>query len=412
MAQITVEEFRNFFKYYQDEEHQRRAVEELYQQISLAGVDAEAAWIKTYRTPKAEKPAAPVKPEVIEPEVVEPSAPKPPVNPVEGEALLSVPYQSQLDNESGTGYRECFSSSCAMIAMFYGKVKNDDAYNLVRQKYGDSTDAGAQVQALRELGLEARFMTTGTTDDIRRILEDGRPVAVGWLHKGPVSKPSGGGHWSVVVGYKIGTWIMHDPNGEASLVSGSYTSNKDGAYQQYSYKNWNPRWIVGGEGDGWYLDVRDPSVKKQPSTGRQTTSQDGLELIKEFEGCRLEAYVCPSGVWTIGYGHTNGVKPGDIITKAEAEKLLTEDLKRFEDAVTRLIDVPFTQHEFDATVSFAFNVGAGALEQSTFRRRINKGEDKPLCFKEEFPKWVNGSTGPLAGLVRRRDAEVELATTA
>ena len=131
--------------------------------------------------------------------------------------LLKVPYQSQLDNASGTGYRECFSSSCAMVAMYYGKVVNDDAYNLIREKYGDSTDAAAQVQALRELGLEARFVTNGTTDDVRRLLENGQPVPVGWLHKGPVGAPTGGGHWSVITGYKTGTWIVNDPNGEANL---------------------------------------------------------------------------------------------------------------------------------------------------------------------------------------------------
>lgn len=97
------------------------------------------------------------------------------------------------------------------------------------------------------------------------------------------------------------------------------------------------------------------------------------------------------------------------ITQEYAEQLLKDDLKRFEEAVIRLIDVPFTQHEFDATVSFAFNVGNGALEHSTFRRRINAGESKPLCFEQEFPKWVNGADGPLPGLVRRRQAEVDLA---
>ena len=100
------------------------------------------------------------------------------------------------------------------------------------------------------------------------------------------------------------------------------------------------------------------------------------------------------------------------ITKAEAQRLLKNDLKRFEDAVCRLIDVPLTQHEFDATVSFCYNVGAGSLEHSTFRRRINGGDSKPQCFKEEFPKWVNGSDGPLPGLVRRRQAEVDLALKA
>ena len=115
---------------------------------------------------------------------------------------------------------------------------------------------------------------------------------------------------------------------------------------------------------------------------------------------------------TIGYGHTGSdVYDGMTITKAEAENLLRQDLKRFEQAVGELIVAPLTEHEFDAVVSFAFNCGTGALQESTFRARMNRGDDKPLCFREEFPKWVNGPNGPLPGLVRRREAEVHLATT-
>ena len=115
---------------------------------------------------------------------------------------------------------------------------------------------------------------------------------------------------------------------------------------------------------------------------------------------------------TIGYGHTGpDVYIGQRITEEEADRILRSDLSRFEKSVNELIEVELTQHEFDATVSFSFNVGSGALSSSTFRGRINSGEDKATCFKEEFPKWVNGPNGPLPGLVRRRDAEVELATT-
>ncbi len=99
------------------------------------------------------------------------------------------------------------------------------------------------------------------------------------------------------------------------------------------------------------------------------------------------------------------------ITQTEAERLLKEDLHHFEDEVSWLIAVPLTQHEFDATVSFTYNVGAGSLEHSTFRRRINAGENKQLCFQEEFMRWVNGPNGPLPGLIRRREAEIELATS-
>jgi len=122
--------------------------------------------------------------------------------------------------------------------------------------------------------------------------------------------------------------------------------------------------------------------------------------------------VCPAGVLTIGYGHTGpDVTRGMQITETEAERLLKQDLHRFEDEVSWLITVDLKQQEFDAIVSFAFNVGAGALEHSTFRRRMNEGQNKRQCFQEEFPKWVNGSDGPLPGLVRRRGAEVELATS-
>ena len=165
---------------------------------------------------------------------------------------LKVLWQSQLDNASGTGYRECFSSSCAMLAMHWNKVANDDAYNAIRSKYGDSTDAQAQLLALRSLGLKANFHTDGTPAKLEAEIDAGRPVAVGWLHHGPVSGPSGGGHWSVVTGYTAAAWIQNDPNGEASLVGGGYTGNTKGAGVIYSRKNWNPRWMPGGTG-GWYL---------------------------------------------------------------------------------------------------------------------------------------------------------------
>ena len=143
------------------------------------------------------------------------------------------------------------------------------------------------------------------------------------------------------------------------------------------------------------------------------TSPAGVELIKDFEGLVLEAYPDPGtggDPWTIGYGHTGPeVKPGLIINIEQAGSLLKEDLKKFEEAVEKLITVELNQHEFDALVSFTYNCGWFALEDSTLRRRLNAGETKCPVFKEELPKWVNGGNGPMPGLVRRRDAEVELA---
>lgn len=168
---------------------------------------------------------------------------------------LTVAWQSQNDNKSGTGYRECFSSSCAMLAMFWGKVANDDAYNNVRSKYGDTTSAEAQLAALRALGLKADFHTNGTPAALEREIDQGRPVAVGWLHQGPAAAPRGGGHWTVIIGYTDAAWIHNDPNGEALLVQGGYSKNTKGAGLAYSRKNWNPRWMPGGSG-GWYLTCR------------------------------------------------------------------------------------------------------------------------------------------------------------
>ena len=241
MAQITVEEFRNFFKYYKGESHQIAAVDMLYDELKKKTKDNEAPWIQAYRTPFAPT-------EDLERPII--------VNP------LDVTYQSQNDNLSGTGYRECFSSSCAMVAMYYGRVENDDEYNVHRAKFGDSTDAQAQVRALRALGLEANFITNATTDDLKHQIDIGRPTPCGWLHHGSVSYPSGGGHYSVIIGYTDNAWIVHDPNGEADLVNGAYTNNLDGSNQHYSYKNWNPRWIVEGEGSGWMMDITDPTLGK------------------------------------------------------------------------------------------------------------------------------------------------------
>ena len=136
-------------------------------------------------------------------------------------------------------------------------------------------------------------------------------------------------------------------------------------------------------------------------------SNTGIQLIISFEGCELAAYRCSAGQLTIGVGHCGpDVYEGQQITQVVANQLLRDDLDRFEKAVVELIDPPLDQAEFDATVSFAFNVGTGALADSTFRRRLNAGEDKATVFVEELPRWDNGG---LAGLVRRRAAEVRLA---
>lgn len=132
-------------------------------------------------------------------------------------------------------------------------------------------------------------------------------------------------------------------------------------------------------------------------------SQQGLDLIKSFEGLRLSAYKCPADVWTIGYGTTAGVKPGQTITKERAEELLREDVKRFEDQVLRLVKVPLTQGQFDALVSFVYNLGAGNLSNSTLLRLLNEGDYAGAG--AQFERWTKAGGKVLAGLVRRRAAE-------
>lgn len=138
------------------------------------------------------------------------------------------------------------------------------------------------------------------------------------------------------------------------------------------------------------------------------TSGDGRAFIGRHEGLRLSAYRDAAGVWTIGYGHTAAAGPpvpaaGLTITAGEAETILARDLVRFEAAVARLVTVPLSQGEFDALVSFAFNVGDGALARSTLLRKLNAGD--PAGAAAEFGRWNKAGGRVLAGLTRRRAEE-------
>lgn len=134
-----------------------------------------------------------------------------------------------------------------------------------------------------------------------------------------------------------------------------------------------------------------------------------LEFIKRWEGLRLEAYLCPAGVWTIGYGHTRTARPGMKITVEEAERLLVEDLRPFERFVQREVKVPLNDWQFGALVSWVFNVGPGAAARSTLLRKLNEGDYAAV--PAELMKWNkvrNPQTGvlePSRGLTNRRAAE-------
>ena len=136
-------------------------------------------------------------------------------------------------------------------------------------------------------------------------------------------------------------------------------------------------------------------------------SENGINLIKRFEGCRLKAYRCPAGVLTIGYGHTGSdVSNGMVISQEKAENMLKMDLTVHCNNVSKLVKVPLTQNQFDALVSFEFNVGYGALSTSTLLRLLNQG--KYTEASKQFERWVYAGGKPLEGLKKRRIAEKEL----
>lgn len=144
------------------------------------------------------------------------------------------------------------------------------------------------------------------------------------------------------------------------------------------------------------------------------TSNKGIALIKEFEGCKLTAYQDSVGVWTIGYGWTqpvNGkpIRSGMTIKQETAERLLKTGLVSYESDVSRLVKVGLTQGQFDALVSFTYNLGARSLSTSTLLRKLNAGDYAGAA--DEFLRWNKAGGKVLNGLTRRREAERSLFLT-
>lgn len=162
--------------------------------------------------------------------------------------------------------------------------------------------------------------------------------------------------------------------------------------------------------------IREEDVEEEVDDGRgdnnynppedYNISSEGLDLIKEFEGFREEAYKCPAGVWTIGYGHTEDVDKGDTITREGAEELLIEEVKEYEESVKNNVEVDITQEQYDALVSFTYNLGGGSLEGSTLLEELNSGNYSGAA--KEFDEWVYSNGKKLEGLVKRREKEKEL----
>lgn len=180
----------------------------------------------------------------------------------------------------------------------------------------------------------------------------------------------------------------------------------------------------------WYIEAQCCTVKEAAGEGQRhddptassgsnaaTPSPDGpytqprinakgLDLLKQFEGFRSEAYVCPAGKWTIGYGFTKGVKAGDRITPEQAEARLQAELETYEQAVSKLATVVLSSNQFSALVCFAYNVGVNALRSSTLLKLLNRGDYQGAA--DQLLRWNKAGTKVLPGLARRRTAERSL----
>jgi hypothetical protein len=225
-----------FFQFFRGTPHQLAAVKELEESVPKELLEEDAAWFEAWKA-----------------------------SGIDQEIYMSK-YFKQLDNFSGQGYRECFSSAAAMVASFWGKVKTDDEYNLHREKFGDTTSVQAQLDALKALGLDAEFRQDGDADMIELEIENGRPVLVGWLHQGdllqgePPMCSSTCGHWSVITGYagkhsSDPEWVMFDPAGYPDMVGGGHEESLSGRRVRVRQSAFYQRWQVDGPKTGWVILV-------------------------------------------------------------------------------------------------------------------------------------------------------------
>lgn len=135
-------------------------------------------------------------------------------------------------------------------------------------------------------------------------------------------------------------------------------------------------------------------------------SNKGLALVKQFEGLQSRAYICNGGKLTIGYGHTSSVDSDDVIAIHEAEQMLISDCRIAENSVAKLVKIPLNANQFDALVSFVFNVGRANFARSALLKKLNRGDVDGAA--NEFLRWVYAKQQVSKGLMRRRQAEKAL----
>ena len=224
-----------FFEFFAGEAHQKEAVQLLQSSMSQELLKPDAAWIQKYRE-------TPAKPEG-------------------GSNPIDCVYDCQLTNPGPDGWRQCFSSACAMAVHYWKPEVAIDDYHRKRPQFGDSTDPSAQIRTIKHFGLDCKYVQVGSVEKLKEQLDLGRPTPVGFLHHGPSpSAPSGGGHWILAVGHTPEHLIAHDPYGELDNVNGGYplVGGEHGKYVKYSWKYWAPRWSVANEADGWGLGIIKP----------------------------------------------------------------------------------------------------------------------------------------------------------
>ena len=227
-----------FFEFFRGTPHQAAAIKELEDSLPEELLAEDAAWFEAWKASGIAQRAF-------------------------------VPYVHQL-NFHQKGYRRCLDASAAMVALLYGKVKTAEEYGDLRKKFGDTTDIRAQVRTLRELGLNAEFRNDADGALVEAEIASGRPVLVGWLHKGnmlrgepPMCGSLNCGHWSVIVGFE-GTestgdaqWVMHDPMGAPDIERGGHPNRYGGKNVRVPRGSFDMRWQVEGPGSGWVILVDD-----------------------------------------------------------------------------------------------------------------------------------------------------------
>ena len=222
--------FFQFFK--KGDPHQLAAIAELEKSIDQDLLNDEAEWFEMWKTSGIHQ------------------------------EVYGVPYYSQLDSLTGYGFRECFDSAAAMVAAFHRVVQSQDDYRKVRRRHGDTTEVHAQVSALRSLGLDAEFRKNVRVEDIEIEIDAGRPLMVGWLHKGNFTKgkpavcdSEGCGHWSVIMGYDKDDFIAMDPMGKPDMERGGHDTTKSGELIRMSRSAFYQRFLIEGEASGWAVFV-------------------------------------------------------------------------------------------------------------------------------------------------------------